>query len=273
MRIAPEAPMPVWDEVRTEIRLGGAANVAHNIKSIGKDEVDVFLAGIVGGGENETQMVRSCGIVSDMCTGRTTMLKHRYVELGTLKYLLRCDNIRKFPEDDVEFFEILLKNYLWERTFDAVIISDYDKGTVTDDVVKLAKSVGTVIVDSKRKDLRMFQGTTVMKLNEQEYSAQVSNKDYANFERFFDYVVVTRGSEGAELRQCEVTKSNDRRYIVHAEKFPVEPVLANDVTGCGDTHTAAMTFSLLKNGDMRNAIRFANACARDVVQKFGTSVM
>lgn len=272
-RFAQEAHIPVWDEVRTEYRLGGASNVANNIKSIGGNDVDVYLAGIVGSNNEETHMIKNCEINTDMCVGSTTMFKHRYVDSESLKYLLRCDNIKKFANDEVDFFRMLLTHYIWERQFDAIVISDYDKGTITEDIVKLIKNIRISIVDSKRKDIRLFCGSTVLKVNEHEYSLQVSNKDYNNFERFFDYVVVTKGANGSELRQSDVAKSDKQKYIVHTEKFPTEQVNVTDVTGCGDTHTAAMTMSLLRNDDIRSAIKFANICASKVVKKFGTSTI
>ncbi|MFA5750422.1 MAG: PfkB family carbohydrate kinase, partial [Candidatus Shapirobacteria bacterium] len=78
----------------------------------------------------------------------------------------------------------------------------------------------------------------------------------------------------ATLLQHDKFKSSNMKYVVHAEDFHSEKVDAIDVTGCGDTHTAAMAFSLLKNpNDIRAAVKFANACAANVVKKFGTSIV
>lgn len=272
-RTASEAPIPVWDVIRTELRLGGAANVANNIEAIGKEDVNVYLAGIVGSADGETNILRSRNINNDMCIGGKTMLKHRYIDDVTSKHIMRCDNILCFSKDDVDFFKMFIRGYVWNNKFDAVVISDYDKGTITEEIVNIVKPISWMIVDSKRKDLRMFSGAKVLKLNNYEYSLQASNKEYINFEKLFENVVVTKGSSGAELRQCEISNSNDNRYIVHTENFSVEKVKANDVTGCGDTHTAAMAYSLLCNNDIRVAIKFANACASTVVKKFGTSTI
>ncbi|MHB8407896.1 MAG: bifunctional heptose 7-phosphate kinase/heptose 1-phosphate adenyltransferase [Acidiferrobacterales bacterium] len=275
-RQAPEATIPVWDIDRHELRLGGAANVANNILALGGNEVEVYLAGVTGVKSLETIM--QTGIKTDFLTCGSTMEKQRFVEKE--KILFRVDNIQKFPDSDIRFFTLMFKELIWQTVqhedgFDAVVFSDYDKGTITQDVVDVLRECRTkpVVVDSKRRDLRMFQGFDVLKVNEQEYGFQVATEHYNGVERLFDFVVVTKGGQGAELRQCEVTKSNEKRYMVHTEQFPVDPVEKPvDVTGCGDTHTAALTFSLLKNSDMRAAVRFANAVSRNVVKKFGTSV-
>lgn len=271
-RNASEARIPVWDFADEQYRLGGAANVANNLQTLGGDDVEVFLAGIV---DVKTRVfIQTCGINVDLCAGSETMFKTRFVK-NSDEIILRYDNMKSFDACDHEFFMELLKHYSYEP-FDAVVVSDYDKGTITPEVMKIVNSFGVkpVIVDSKRRDLTMFQGNSVLKINEHEYSIQSSSSIYPYVEGLFDYVVVTLGEDGADLRQCEMTKSNQKRYVVHRENFPTKKAHAKDVTGCGDTHTAALCFSLLKNGgDIRMAIRFANACASRVVQKFGTSVV
>lgn len=253
-RMAPEAPIPVWVKQGVDDRPGGAANVCENLRAIAQGEVDIMLAGILN----------------------PAMIKVRYVDADQ-RIVYRVDSFEKFDPNATTQYEQAFCDYLFPAELpDAIIISDYDKGTISEKVVQRIRESGVkpVIVDSKRKDLRIFEGFQVLKINLAEYGVQCASQDYTCVERLFDNVVVTKGKDGAELRMCEKVKSNDRRYLVHTEQFPVEKVeKVVDVTGCGDTHTAALTFSLLKNGgDIRLALKFANACARSVVQKFGTSV-
>lgn len=272
-RNAPEAKIPVWDTVTEEDRPGGAANVALNLLALGSDEVEVFLAGIAD--KKDVQMLSRRGINTYLCHGYETMVKHRFVNKDTSEYLFRSDNFQKFSQQSVELFEKALDHFIPGHKFDAVVFSDYDKGTLTKDMyvqVALGRT-DLVVVDSKRVDLSMYAGSQVLKVNEEEYSRQVSKGPYTSVESLFDYVVVTKGKNGSELRQQERSKSNDKMYVNHVEQFPVISVNAKDVTGCGDTHTAAMTFALLKSKDIRMAVKFGNACARNVVQKFGTSVV
>jgi len=271
-RQAPEAPIPVWDEVSVEHRLGGAANVAHNVAALGGDEVEVFLAGLVE--PKYKKMISSFGINTILCTGEETMIKNRYVD-ENMKYLLRADNIKKFTKKTFYGLHKCLEHFLPGHEFDAVVYSDYDKGTIDEKVVELIRKITNpkiVTVDSKCTDLSMYRGSTILKINEFEHANQISKAPYKSVEQLFKYVVVTHGSKGSELRENVAQYGTDRSYATTAEMFVGESVKATDVTGCGDTHAAALTFSLVKNSDVRLAVKFANACARNVVQKFGTSV-
>ena len=269
-RNAPEASIPVWDELRKENRLGGAANVAHNLKSLGKDDLIVYLAGIVG--HEDRKMISRTGIDTILCTGAETMLKQRYVDEGG-KFLFRSDNKKSFSMDSKQSFKSCLSHFLPGHSFDAVVFSDYDKGTIDEEIVSMLSHRGKfVVVDSKRIDLSLYRGSSFLKLNESEYSAQISRGPYDCVEELFDGVVVTLGSRGAELRQHDKKRSSQSKYAIDVEHFPTQAADVVDVTGCGDTHVAAFTFSLLNGHDPRSSVRFANVCASKVVNLFGTSV-
>jgi D-glycero-beta-D-manno-heptose-7-phosphate kinase len=270
-RSAQESENPVWDEVSSEVRPGGAANVAHALSAIGGDDFDVYLAGIVGVGFNLT-IKRMSRVNMDLCVAGETMVKERYVHADSRRHLFRSDNFVRFSPENVKFFEMMSWNVL-DREFDAVVISDYDKGTITEGLAGRLSSHPLCVVDSKRLDLRAFSGAKILKVNEEEYSAQVSNGIYPCVERLFENCVVTRGSKSTELRQCERQRSTDTRYVVHTESFPVRRSPVVDVTGCGDVHTASMVVSMLRDGgDVRAAVCFANDRAADAVGVFGTGI-
>jgi rfaE bifunctional protein kinase chain/domain len=277
-RRAAEAPIPVWDQVGWEARPGGAANLAVNLKSLCGPDDEVKLCGIMGmdmGAETEadnyTMFQDFFGLDTEMVVNGSTMVKHRYVDRDSGQYVFRHDNFQEFLQGDVVWFESAAFGLLREEKFDAVVISDYGKGTITPTIISYIRDIPLAVVDSKRNDLRIFEGMNVLKVNEPEYSAQVSSRLYPNFTKFFEYCVVTKGEKGADLLQCEQVKSDDRRYMIHTESFPVQPQKATDVTGCGDTFTAAMTVELLRSRDVRRAVKFANFCAGKKVQKFGTA--
>jgi rfaE bifunctional protein kinase chain/domain len=280
-RQAAEAPIPIWDQEGGEWRLGGAANVAHNLKSLGKEDIEVWAAGICAK-NHELRAARDwisrAGINVGLVGGSQTMVKHRFVHNNQV--IFRVDNIKHFDDLSISTYEAFFKNFAIGRMFDfdAVVFSDYNKGTVTREMVeaaRLAAKPGTIfVVDSKRHDLSMFKDFDVCKLNEHEYSAQIAHPKYTNPERLFKYVFVTKGSKGAELRMGDPVATRANRYVVHTENFPTDSVDPVDVTGCGDTALAGLTFSLLLDpGDVRKAVRFANLCATKVVQKFGTATV
>jgi bifunctional ADP-heptose synthase (sugar kinase/adenylyltransferase) len=277
-RRAQEVPIPVWDEVSRETRLGGAANLANNLKAIGGDDFNVDLLGLAPGDSVFDALRRAAGFDSLCINVNHGMEKTRYVSEGTIFF--RSDNMTRFRQRDAdELASMFYRFEAPEKDYDAVVVSDYDKGTVTPRLVSMLTRFPVRFVDSKRRDLRTFKSFDVLKVNEHEFSEQVSNREYPGpFEALFDNVIVTKGAFGAELRKFDPS-STEKRYLVHCEDFPLEgsprdrdvtrPV---DVTGCGDTHTAAMLVSYLKTGDIRLAVRFANRCASAKVRKFGTGV-
>lgn len=277
-RMAQEASIPIWDEVSRECRLGGAGNLANNLKSVGGDDVDVHLYGIYGDDEWDTLVAltdsANISLYCGPCPKTVTMVKERHVDENN-RHVFRKDNIKRFSTDGVEWFSGTMEFVVRSQEYDAVVVSDYDKGTLTSKIASMLGRYRTRFVDSKRQDLRMFKGFTALKLNESEFSAQVSNLSYGtSFEGLFENCIITRGPNGAELRQYDHEKSSGKKYVVHSESFPIEEKIdAVDVTGCGDTHTAAALFCYLQTGDIRMAIRFANKCASRKVQKFGTETV
>jgi rfaE bifunctional protein kinase chain/domain len=282
-RMAQEAHVPVWDVIGVERRWGGAANVAANLKALGGDDIDVHLAGILS--REDRQEIQKLGIDTSSCISAGdagSMVKERIIRVETREILARVDNFRQFDEWDIMDLSMMMRG-----PYDAIVVSDYDKGSVSNALV--ARIMAPLkIVDSKRRDLRIFQSFDVLKVNRDEYAAQVNAYDDGPVEKLFKNVVVTMGKDGASLNQYDAAKTREiasdprnhfsvkqqsAMYVLHTENFKVDPVEAVDVTGCGDTHTAAMALSMLNDGDVRAAVRFANQCARAAVGKFGTTVV
>jgi len=265
--MAQEADIPVFDKTGVkERRLGGAANVAANIKALAGDSISVDLNGIMRALDAD---LMSDNDLNGWMVWGDSLEKHRYV--CDDKIVCRVDNKKKFDRAYREHFE---ECFELSQHYDLIVISDYDKGTVTESVTKKILDSGIpVVVDSKRKDLRIFEGAKFLNVNEHEYSLQVSNKDYTAVERLFDFVIVTLGEKGAQLHQCESSKSDDKSYMVHTERFSTkEAKHVVDVTGCGDTHTAAFALGIVRDPqDIRGAVRYANECATLAVEKFGTT--
>lgn len=167
--------------------------------------------------------LRNNDITKYTLTVNQTMLKTRYVDVNTNKYLLRCDNIKKFSEEYARQLEMALTRDSGILPFDVVVFSDYDKGTITQPIVEFfKKKAKKIIVDSKRRDLSMYDRCNVLKVNEHEYSNQVSDpeKPYTWVEELFDYCVITKGASGAELRQAESKWSGlDRRQFTGRNKI------------------------------------------------------
>lgn len=267
--------LPVWDVVRTELRLGGAANVARNLLAIA-DDVEVELAGLC----DMKTFAQICDSRIDahlITITNYAITKERIVQDGpwSLRRALvaRIDDRKTWDVGYQERFESYMLDVDRSR-YDAVIISDYRMGTISEKTARhfCENSPCRVFVDSKRSDLSRFRGAFVLKLNETEHSSQVSNRDYV-VESLAQHVVVTLGAAGASVKTYENVPGRQERptYITHTIAVPTEKVDVIDVTGCGDTFTAALTyFMTTKVDDVFTATKFANVCASKVVQKFGT---
>ncbi len=219
-----------------------------NLAQLMPGNYEIHLAGIAGSTRDALAMLDILGknkIKTWLCLGGRAMYKTRYVKDG--KYLFRHDNFQKFRDEDIDFFKGTVRcATMLQEKFDAIIFSDYDKGTLCEEVVNCCKNSELIVVDSKKEDLRMFQGAVVLKLNAEEYSKQVSQKNYDNVEDFFESVIVTLGENGAQLRCGSknfhkqkhskwipgFSKTTTNVYSSHVINFPTQKVEKVDVTGC-----------------------------------------
>jgi len=224
-RLSPEAPVPVFKRKRIKNMQGMCLNVASNLRVFGHDvRVD----------RNDEKIK-----------------KIRIVDEKTGHHLLRVDEEPEIKNIDVRRYT---KKTL--AGYDAIVISDYDKGYITQgdilDILEPAKFREIpVFVDSKKKDLRNFDGC-IIKINEDEKS-KLTNLP-KNCE-----LLVTLGSKGCLW--------NDKIY-------PSEKVDVHDVTGAGDVFLASFVHMYLStSGNIPESIKFANKCASISVSHFGTCVI
>lgn len=271
-RISPEAPVPVVKVESEEIRLGGAGNVAANIDRLGAGGL---LLGVVGadGFAAEVARLKANGnwVISD--PANSTIVKTRVI--SQRQQIVRIDR-----EGQVLLGAALLdqiKAALAAAEIDAIIVSDYAKGTVTAEVMSLLKaraasSAIPIVVDPKPPHFAFYRGVTGVTPNLREAEAMagnaiVSDQDVAlalqRIRRKFktDFALITRGDKG-------ISASEKNRKIFNLPAFSHEVF---DVTGAGDTVVAVLTLALAASADLREAVALANAAASIVVEKIGTS--
>lgn len=257
-----DAYVPILDVVRRTEVPGGAANVAVNIASLG--DVEVSLCSVT---YNDLDL-RKYGVIEGGIVG-SELVKTRYVDADG-KLITRVDSAKRFDDEDIDYFEsMFLKTRACLQNYDAIVISDYDKGLVTEEVARACIDSGKLtIVDSKRADLSIFRGADILKVNENEFAKNVSGE----FETLTKYVVVTLGPRGAKLLTTQ--KQSDNRYRIDEEHFATDRVPVAYTVGVGDTHTAALAVALVEDfNDVRKAVKFATACATIAATKQGTSVV
>jgi D-glycero-beta-D-manno-heptose-7-phosphate kinase len=270
-RISPEAPVPVVLVQREEERLGGAANVAFNVRQLG---ARATLLTVMGDDEPARALVRlleRAGIervVGQDAALRTT-IKLRVV--GRSQQLLRAD-FESRP--DHELLAQMLGDF--ERVLpehDAVLFSDYGKGGLAHigRMIRLAQTAGKpVLVDPKGRDFLRYAGATVITPNRSELAQAFGPWDTEaelallaarlRHETQIDNLLVTRSEEGMTLF--------DAQGALHV---PAQAQQVFDVTGAGDTVIATMAAMLAAGLRPRDAVPIANRAAGIVVSRFGTA--
>ena len=141
-------------------------------------------------------------------------------------------------------------------SFDAVIISDYDKGFLHEDDIKwICKNNNNVFVDTKKKLGHWINDVDFLKINDLEYE---SNKDFFENNSIINKTIITRGREGC---------------LFKGDKYPTDDVPVKDISGAGDTFLAGLTTEYIRSKDILKAIKFAQDCTKIVVQKHGVSTV
>jgi bifunctional ADP-heptose synthase (sugar kinase/adenylyltransferase) len=235
-RICPEAPVPVFNPVKERTNGGMAANVQANVRALNVD--------------------------CDLITHSNEILKTRYVDIKTNQMLLRIDENDK-AEDRFDY-----KGIPW-GAYDAVLISNYGKGFLRRCAVRdVCQFHDNVYLDSNKVklDCDLPTGLKFLKINEYELEVNPWLKhhlvqDEANPSTYSraDQIIVTYGHKGC--------KYMGKMYP------PPERVIAQDLSGAGDTFLAALSVSMTRDGDTEAAIKFANECATKVVTKRGVATV
>lgn len=282
-RISPEAPIPILDAQRIIHLLGGAANVAYNVKALGGE---VFLAGIVGDDEKAKTLKNNLsdkgiglgGVITDAT--RKTTVKTRIVARN--QQVVRVDNEDKHPIDSQT--EESLLNFIKSQLsqLNAIILSDYDKGVIvpslSQKIIALAKEKNILcLADPKGDYCAKYRGCDLIKPNEKELARalNISTEQLRQADAFAragwdllsstmcSNILVSRGGEGMVLFQA------NGGYFAH-EAINRQPA---DVSGAGDTAMAVLALALASGADLRQSITLASYACGIEVAKIGTAAV
>jgi rfaE bifunctional protein kinase chain/domain len=272
-RISPEAPVPVVHVRREEFRLGGAANVALNVASLGGRTT---LMSVVGDDEAAARirfMLDEAGIEQMLETDPVLPTTVKLRVSGRAQQLLRID-FEDRPDNSaldrkIGSFRAALSDY------DAVLLSDYGKGCLArvQVMIALARDAGIpVLVDPKGGDYASYAGATLITPNRSEFelvagkcrdeSELVDRATKLRAALSLDALLVTRSEEGMSLFDEE------GHYRVETEAREVF-----DVTGAGDTVIATLATLIAVGAPLREAVALANRAGGIVVGKFGTAAI
>lgn len=268
--VSAEAPVPVIKVNEIEHRPGGAANVALNLAALGSASILIALVGRDEAGQILQAKLETSGVVCDLpsTAESRTITKLRIISRN--QQLLRAD----FETDmNLDCKEILDRMTNCIDKVDTLILSDYDKGTLSDprSVIALANSRQVpVLVDPKFKDFAVYRGAMVIKPNRRELQRAIGNwqseQEMAEkSERLIrDHqikaLLVTQGGQGMTLIRPGLQELH----------FPARSREVFDVTGAGDTSIAVLAASLAAGKSLVDSVALANIAGGMVVTHSGT---
>ncbi len=280
-RVSREAPVLIVRYESAEVKLGGGANAAANVRSLG---AKVRVVGAVGKDEMGRALgalFEQAGIELHAARGQVTETKTRIYAGGintTRQQMLRLDQGARGGLETRVRRELARRVRAAAREVDAVMVSDYGAGVICEEVRETLRALAQeglpVCVDS-RYHLRALPGMRVCKPNEPEL------QELTGIPIRSEGDLLRAGGAALELLQCEslvVTRGRSGMAVFEkargAELIPVHGAAeAVDVTGAGDTVLASLTLGLAAGADVFLAARLANVAGSLVVQKQGTATL
>lgn len=260
-RISPEAPAPIIKVKEEFYTPGGAANVAANVSSLGGN---VSLFGFVGRDNN-------AGILSEILSGKNIRFFFDENSQTTMKERIMLR--RNYQHSRIDYEEISPKKFspktkeFMRREIDdsdIILISDYAKGAITEDLMNFLKTTGKkIIIDPKPKNISLYHDSFLITPNEEEALEMSKKEEIYSAGRHLKQtlnsnILITRGEKGMSL-------FSDKEI-----EIPTIAKEVYDVTGAGDTVIAALSLSLASGASFEESIIIANHAAGISVERAGT---
>lgn len=278
-RVSPEAPVPILRRSEERETLGGAGNVALNIMSLGAQARLVSVIGDDSTGKRLAASVEKNGISAFFVVDPNMVSVCKTRVLSGHQHLLRIDeedpSFTLLPAHEKELLTGLADAL---DGADALIVSDYAKGCLTDDILKgafaMAKRAGVpVLVDPKRANFSAYAGADYIKPNRKELAAATGSKcsDLNDLKNAAALVIDQTGANILVTRsEAGMSYFSAKGQEVHLSTKAIEVF---DVSGAGDTVAASFMVALSAGSSVEEAMRFSNIAAGIVVGKPGTAVV
>lgn len=276
-RISPEAPVPVLNVSQKEYRLGGAGNVAANLASLGCQAIVAGVCGEDEGGRHLLQLFEEKQIDPII-----TKTRHRSTAVKT-RVIAQHQQVVRIDEETTAIVpknlrrELLLNLTDSLKNVDGIILSDYAKGLLTEDLItELIRRIRPkpVLIDPKGYQYKKYHGATAIKPNFREFSLAVHHPEMArrDLEPYARKMV-----QDLALQGLIVTLGEEGVFILDnqgsAHWTPTHAREVYDVSGAGDTFMAAFTATLIASGDWLIAAQAANLASGIAVGKVGTATV
>lgn len=279
-RLSPEAPVPVLNIARESVMPGGAGNVLMNLSALGVRAAAVCLVGADMAAETLCADLKASGMdISGLVVDRSrpTPQKTRY--LAGQYQLLRTDVEKTHPAEAAAEAELISAIDRLIGSVQALVLSDYGKGTLTPHVITHAiaqakKNHIPVLVDPKGSDYARYRGADIVTPNRAELalaagvsSVQTDTDIVASAQRVLaqsgiEHMLVTRSEDGMTL------VSGDGKDVLHV-KAKARDVF--DVSGAGDTVVATLAAALAAGAELADSVTLSNIAGGIAVGKVGTA--
>lgn len=274
-RVSPEAPVPVIDITDETYHLGGAANVAKNLNSLG---VEPLLCGMVGNDNSGRKFINLAEKAGIECTGlylddsRPTTVKTRII--GNNQHIARVDReVRDHISEKGR--DHIISTLKKRRDLAGIIIEDYNKGTICkkiiDDVIQFSNETSIpVFVDPKKEYFFEFKGVEVFKPNRKEASQALDMPVNTETE------IIDAGNRLLSILQCKnvlLTLGEQGMYLFESNgdisNVPTRARKVSDVSGAGDTAIATLVAAYVGGATIKEAASIANYAAGVVCEMPG----
>jgi D-beta-D-heptose 7-phosphate kinase/D-beta-D-heptose 1-phosphate adenosyltransferase len=285
-RVSPEGPIPVLEVTSEEDRPGGAGNV---VSALAKLEANVAVCGVVGkdhDGERLRQLLvemgaDAAGVVAD--PGRPTSVKTRYLGYvqsagRAMQHVLRADRESRDPLSAEMEKELLRRIEAALPSKRAVVLSDYNKGALTERVmgrvIELARKKGIPVVTDPKigRSYSVYKGSTILTPNryETQLATGIAPKDAAARQAAAKALI-----EAADLQYALITLDRDGMYLAgrdgEGRQIPTRAREVYDVTGAGDVVVSVLALMLAAGTSVLEAATLANTAAGIEVTRVGAT--
>ena len=276
-RMSPEAPVPIVSLRERFSRLGGAANVALNLKALGAEPTVCSVIGNDEAGKTLIQLMQEQGLdVSGLVSSnrRRTTVKHRVLD-GS-RQLLRIDEEDTFDLTDVEhsILSLVIKQTLDKVPVDVMVLQDYNKGVLTEGMIQEIIALChekqiPVVVDPKKKNFFAYEGATLFKPNAKELrdGLGVHAETIGELRQ-----AATTLQERIHCQFLMITLSEQGVMILHDGAFqhiPAHPRKIMDVSGAGDTVLSVAALCTALKADPKTIAAVSNLAGGLVCETVG----